>query len=94
MKIGDRIKIVRLGEARIEKFEPQRFGSTRYTTEWITIRPGDMLTFTGYRTPVGQSWGTVAFFELTDGREVRLPEKNIAGGLPPVLDNCYFEVIE
>ena len=47
MNKGDKIKIVKLGEARMEKAEAQRFGSTRYTTEKITIKPGDILTFTG-----------------------------------------------
>tara|TARA_B100001778_G_scaffold334838_1_gene348221 strand:+ start:3900 stop:4187 length:288 start_codon:yes stop_codon:yes gene_type:complete len=93
MNKGDKIKIVKLGEARMEKAEAQRFGSTRYTTEKITIKPGDILTFTGSRTPVGQSWGTVEFFELEDGREVRLPEIDILAGCPPILDESYFEVM-
>jgi len=35
LTIGDKIKIIRWGVARIEKHEAMPFGSTRYTTERV-----------------------------------------------------------
>ena len=91
LTIGDKIKIIKSGVARIEKHEAMPFGSTRYTTEQVAVKPNDILTFTGARTPVGQTWGTACFFKMADGREVRLPEIDSIFG-PPYLDDSYFEV--
>ena len=72
-------------------------GSTSFEFEKINLPEGTLLKYNGHRTPVGQSWGKVAFFVLAEGEivecdvEGRLPERDIFAGAPPISDTSYYD---